>query len=201
VARHFALAACEFPFVLALIVVSGMSKTSTTKWMATAFETLSKKHPEHRDPWISDDKWVDVIRANYFAPPSKEKEEELKFSRKNMVRAIGSQWQHTTDDFTATNQNGMFRHGYMVSCNDDNTTKSKRRNATCFHATKAGRDCPRKPRVAEVFKDEDEMDDRVNCLKKRKRARKTKSTNKFLFQPRSLPPSILISAVGSVEMQ
>jgi hypothetical protein len=64
--------------------------------MATAFEMLAKKHPEHRDRWISDDKWVDIIRANYFAPPSKEKEEVLKFGKKNMVRAIGSQWQHST---------------------------------------------------------------------------------------------------------
>jgi hypothetical protein len=60
----------------------------------TAFETLATKHPECRDRWILDDKWVDVIRTNYFTPPSKEKEEELKFGRKNMVRAIGSQWQH-----------------------------------------------------------------------------------------------------------
>jgi hypothetical protein len=183
VARHFAVAACEFPFILALIVVSGMSNTSTTKWMATAFETLAKKHPEHRDRWISDDKWVDIIRINYIAPPSKEKEEELKFSRKNMVRAIGSQWQHTIDDFTTTNQNGMFRHSYMVSCNDDNTTKSKRRNATYFHATKAGRDHPRKPRVAEVFKDEDEMDDRVNCLKKREKNPRRSRPTKFCFSP------------------
>ena len=94
-ARHFALAACEFPFVLALIAVSGASKTSKTKWVAAAFETLTTKRPEHRDRWILDDKWVDVIRTNYFAPPSKEKEEMLKFGRKNVVRgAIGSQWQH-----------------------------------------------------------------------------------------------------------
>ena len=74
-ARHFVLAAYEFPFILALIVVSGMSKTSTTKWMAAAFETLATKYPEHRDQWISEDKWVDIIHTNYFTPPSKEKED------------------------------------------------------------------------------------------------------------------------------
>jgi hypothetical protein len=52
---------------------------------------------------ISDDKWIDVICTNYFAPSSKEKEEELKHGRKNMVRAVGSQWQHITKDFTLTN--------------------------------------------------------------------------------------------------
>jgi hypothetical protein len=58
----------------------------------------------------------------------------------------------------------------MVPCDDDDRTKSKRRRATYFHATKAGRDHPTKPRVAELFKDQDEMDDHMNCLKKRKRA-------------------------------
>jgi hypothetical protein len=108
-ARHFVLAACEFPFILALIVISRMSKTSKTKWMmAAAFETLAAKHPEHRD-WILDDKWIDVIRNNCFAPPSKKKEEELKFSRKNTVRApVGSQWLHNTEDFTPKNQKACF---------------------------------------------------------------------------------------------
>ena len=69
----------------------------------TAFETLTMKYPEYRNRWISDDKWIDIIRTNYFTPPSKEKEEELKFNRNNMVRVIGSHWQHTIEDFTQTN--------------------------------------------------------------------------------------------------
>ena len=147
-----------------------MSKTSTAKWMATAFEMLTTKYPEYCNRWISDDKWIDIIQTYYFTPPSKEKEEKLKFNRKNMVRAIGSQWQHTIDDFTPTNQNSIFRHSYMVSCNDEVGTKSIRRRASYFYATKPGRDYPTKPRVAEVFKDEEEMDNLINCLKKRKRA-------------------------------
>ena len=87
-----------------------------------------------------------------------------------MVRAVGSHWQHTIDDFTPTNQNGVFRHSYFVLCNDDEENKSKRRKATYFHATKAGRDYPAKPRHAQAFKNEDEMDNLINCLKKRKRA-------------------------------
>jgi hypothetical protein len=34
VTRHFASAACGFPFVLAPIVISSVSKTQKTKWMA-----------------------------------------------------------------------------------------------------------------------------------------------------------------------
>jgi hypothetical protein len=47
--------------------------------------------------------------------------------------------------------------------------------------TKPGQDYPREPRVDKVFKDEDEMDDRMRGLKKRKRAkeRKNKLTNIF----------------------
>jgi hypothetical protein len=46
---------------------------------------------------------------------------------------------------------------------------TKRRTATCFYATMSGKHHPRKPRVAEVFEDEDEMDDRVRSQKKRRR--------------------------------
>jgi hypothetical protein len=62
----------------------------STEWMATAYETLTRKYPGYRDRWISDDKWLEIIRNNYIDNPSKEKEEELKFSSGNMVRAIGS---------------------------------------------------------------------------------------------------------------
>ena len=59
------------------------------------------------------------------------------------------------------------------------------RRATYIYATKPGRDYPTKPRVAEVFKDEDEMDNLINCLKREKEP-KTKWTNKFMFQQRCL---------------
>jgi hypothetical protein len=42
---------------------------------------------------------------------------------------------------------------------------------TYLYATIPGKDYPRKPRVAEVFKDEDEMDDYICGIKKRKRAK------------------------------
>ena len=85
-------------------------KLRRQKWMAAAFETLATKHPEHRDRWISDDKWVPVIRADCFAPPSKEREEELKVGRKNMVRAVGSQRgrrQHTISAEASLQQTKM----------------------------------------------------------------------------------------------
>ena len=86
---------------MALIVVSGMSKTSTTKWMATAFETLAKKYPECRDRWILDDKWVEIIRSNRVDESSKEK--ELKFDRQGTVNPVASRRKPATDDFTTTN--------------------------------------------------------------------------------------------------
>jgi hypothetical protein len=89
--RHFASAALLIPFVLELNATFSASKTSATKWMATAFETLATKHPEHRNRWISDDNWIEIIRNNCVAEPSKEKEKELKFNRRSMVKAVGSQ--------------------------------------------------------------------------------------------------------------
>jgi hypothetical protein len=67
----------------------------STEWMATAFQTLTTNYPEYRNRWISDDKWMEIIRNNYIDDPSKEKEEELKFSRANMIRAIGARWKTT----------------------------------------------------------------------------------------------------------
>jgi hypothetical protein len=87
-ARYFALAALLIQFVSALNVNSSMSRTSKTK----AFETLTTRFPQYRNRWISDDKWLEIIRNNYFAAPSKEKEKELCFNRRNMVKAVGSQW-------------------------------------------------------------------------------------------------------------
>jgi hypothetical protein len=74
--------------------------------MATAFQTLTTNYPESRNRWISDDKWMEIIQNNYIDDPSNEKEEELKFSRANMIRAIGARWKTTIEDFTQTNQVG-----------------------------------------------------------------------------------------------
>ena len=130
----------------------------STDWTATAYEKLTSTYPEYRNRWISDEKWIEIIRNNYIVNPSKEKEVELKFNRGNMVRAIGSRWKTTIEDFTETNDSGIYRHHYTVTFkveNDEGEMVSKRRRATYFYATKPGEDLPDKPRSAEVFKDED----------------------------------------------
>ena len=146
----------------------------STEWMATAYKTLTSNYSEYRNRWILDDKWMEIIRNNYIENPSKEKEEELKFNKGNMVRAIGSRWKTEIQDFTPSNQSGIFRHQYSVTFeveNDEGEMISKRRQVTYLYATIPGKDYPRKPRVAEVFKDEDEMDDCIRGIKKRKRAK------------------------------
>ena len=45
---------------------------------------------------------------------------ELKFNRGNMVRAIGSRWKTTIEDFTETNDTGIFRHQYYVTFKVEN---------------------------------------------------------------------------------
>ena len=116
---------------------------------------------------------MEIIRNNYIDDPSKEKEEELKFTRANMIRAIGARWKTTIQDFTQTNQSGIFRHRYFVSFvveSDKGEMVAKRRQVTYLYATKPGQDYPRKPRVDKVFKGKDEMDDCICGLKKGKRA-------------------------------
>jgi hypothetical protein len=85
-----------------------------------------------------------------------------------VFRAIGSRWKNTLQDFTPTNQSGIFRHEYSVTFEVENDW-----GGGCINrrqvSIKPGQDYPRKPRVAEVFKDEDEMDDHiVHSLKKEK---------------------------------
>jgi hypothetical protein len=75
----------------------------------------------------------------------------------NMVRAIGSRWMTDIQDFTPTNQRGIFRYQYSVTFkveNDEGEMVSKRGPVTYLYATIPGKDYLRKPRVAEVFKDE-----------------------------------------------
>jgi hypothetical protein len=138
--------------------------------MATAFETLTTKF----------EKWSEIIRNNFYTEPSKEKEKELCFDRRNMLKAVSSQWSHSMEDFTTANQCGMFRHSCCVqnaTVNDRGENVTKRRAAICFHATIPGKKFPRKPRVAnKVFKEEDEMDDRVRGQKKRRREDKVDKT-------------------------
>jgi hypothetical protein len=85
--------------ILCILVETSLLSMSTD-WMATAYEKLTSTYPEYRNRWISDEKWIEIIRNNYIVNPSKEKEVELKFNRGNMVRAIGSRWKTTIEDFT-----------------------------------------------------------------------------------------------------
>jgi hypothetical protein len=71
--------------------------------MATAYKTLTSNYSKYRNQWISDDKWMEIIRNNYIDNPSKEKEEKLKLNRGNMVRAIGSRWKTDIQEFTPIN--------------------------------------------------------------------------------------------------
>ena len=110
----------------------------STQWMAMAYKSLTSKYSEYRNRWISDDKWMEIIRNNYIDNPSKEKEAGIKFNRRNLVKAIGSRWGTTIDDFTETNQKGIFRHRYFVSCqveDDEGKTKSSKIRVTYFYAT------------------------------------------------------------------
>jgi hypothetical protein len=177
----------------------------STEWMATAFQTLTTNYPEYRNRWISYDKWMEIIQNNYIDDPSKEKEEELNFSRANMIRAIDGKWKTTIEDFTQTNQSGIFGHGYFVSFEVENNkggVVAKRRKVTYLYATKPGQDYPRKPRVAEVFKGEDEMDYCIMRGLKREKELKMKSTKQFLLPPTiKLQLIIMILATGIVGRQ
>jgi hypothetical protein len=103
--------------------------------MVMAFQTLTANYPEYRNRWNSDDKWMEIIRNNYIDDPSKEKEEELKFTRENMIRAIGARWKTTIQDFTQTNQSGIFRHQYSLSFvveNDKGGMVAKKKTSDLF---------------------------------------------------------------------
>jgi hypothetical protein len=53
----------------------------------------------------------------------KESTEMMKFSRSNLRRSIGKKWASTLDDFTETNQTGIF--GHIVHLLSDPDTGSK----------------------------------------------------------------------------
>jgi hypothetical protein len=53
-------------------------------------------YSEYPNRWISDTKKMEMIQNNFIENPSKEKEDELKFSKGNMVGAIGSRWKTLT---------------------------------------------------------------------------------------------------------
>ena len=44
-----------------------------------------------------------------------------------------------------------------------------------------GKDYPRKPRVAKVFKDEDEMDDYIRGIKKEKKSQRLSRPKNFVY--------------------
>jgi hypothetical protein len=72
---------------------------------------------------------------------------------------------------------------------------------TYLYATIPGQDYdPRKPRVAEVFKDENETDDPAYVAYKREKEPKTKSTKGFCLQPTKLHLIILILTTGIADL-
>jgi hypothetical protein len=78
--------------------------------------------------------WKSYVN-NYIEDPSKEKEEELKLTRANVIRAIGARWKITIQDFTQTNQSGIFRHRYSINVvveNDKGGMVAIRRQLTFF---------------------------------------------------------------------
>jgi hypothetical protein len=57
----------------------------------------------------------------------KEKKKQLKLNRRNVVKAVTSQWRHSVEAFTTTNQTSGFRHGCFVdTVNDQGDAVTKR---------------------------------------------------------------------------
>jgi hypothetical protein len=80
--------------------------------------------------------------------------------RKRSWDSTREPWQrlHTTEDFTATNQPGTFRHSCdvtVITVNDDRDAAKGGQTAIRFDAAKSGKSCPDEPRVSEISKDED----------------------------------------------
>jgi hypothetical protein len=87
----------------------------------------------------------------------------------------------------------------FTTVNDKGDTVTKRRTAVYFYATIPGKDYPKKPRVAQVFKDEDEMDNHIGGRKKQRREDEVDQTiSASAFKP---PSIVFISATGLVEMR
>jgi hypothetical protein len=112
------------------------------------------------------------FKRNTLMTHQRKKEEGLKFTRANMIRAIRARCKTTIQDFTPTNPNGIFRHWYSFSfvVENDKGDGNKKKKMTYLYATKPGQDYPRKLRVAQVFIGEVEMDNCMRGLKKRNRA-------------------------------
>jgi hypothetical protein len=87
-------------------------------------------------------------------------------NRENMVRAIGSWWKNTIQDFIATNKSGVFHHcipsllKYIMSrCR----LYQKEDKSPLSMLPSQGKSC------RGFLKDEDELDDHICGLKKRKK--------------------------------
>ncbi len=92
----------------------------------------------------------------------------MKFNRPNLIRSIGKKWAYTLDDFTETNQTGIFRHiVHSLRCPDTGT----RRRVTFFHVTKPGK-VIKKPPEGHIFK-EDLQDHGTIGIRKRRRLLQT----------------------------
>jgi hypothetical protein len=72
----------------------------------------------------TDDKWIAIMGKNCVNG-------EVGFNRQNVVKAVESQWKRATEDFTATNQRGTFRHSHDVTVatvnNNDEGDAAKQR--------------------------------------------------------------------------
>jgi hypothetical protein len=147
--------------------------TSGIGWIADAFEKTSQES-RYRDRWLTDQKWSELVHSHYFGKGTtcndedarleiKEAAENMKFSRPNLIRSIGKKWAYTLDDFTETNQTGIFRHT-VHSANFPDT--GSRRKMTFFHVTKPGT-VIKKPRGGHIFK-EDIQDHGTIGIRKRK---------------------------------
>jgi hypothetical protein len=144
-------------------------------WIADAFQKTSQEN-RYQDRWLTDQKWSKLVHSHYFGKGTcnqdalkiKESAEKMKFNRPNLIRSIGKKWAYTLDDFTETNQTGIFRHiVHSASCPDTGT----RRRVTFFYVTKPGK-VIKKPPEGHIFK-EDVQDHGTIGIRKRRRLLQT----------------------------
>jgi hypothetical protein len=117
-------------------------------WIANSFEKSSQVN-RYPDGWLTDQNWYELVYTHHFGTGTcdvdelaiKESAKKMKFSRPNLIWSIGKKWASTLDDFTETNQTGIFRHiVHSATCPDTGTM----RRVTLFHGIYIGI-CPWKP--------------------------------------------------------
>jgi hypothetical protein len=143
-------------------------------WIADSFEKTSQVK-RYRDRWLTGQKWYELVYTHYFGKCTcdvdelviKESAEKMKLSQPNhLIRSIGKKWASTLDDFTKTNQKGIFRHIlHSATCPDTGT----RRSVTFFHVTKPGK-VIKKPQEGQTFIQDDHG---TNVIRKRRQLHQT----------------------------